>query len=276
MHRQAGKEAAAAENLPLGFTAYYSFDRFLLLSPSYVLDCRGNPYRRLSATLLLGCRGAFEIEAGDGPALRTRAVLIAPGVPRRRVMARDCDLAIIDLTMQTAEFELFKPLMAGAQMVELPFERLAPTLPPLWQGHAATLPAAEVRTRIGTVVKALCGRAAPPRRLDPRILRAMELIKQLPLPQASVSRLAGQVHLSPSRLRHLFKQEAGVSLAQYARWVAIWRGIALWGRGMPLTEIAHEVGFYDLAHLDHVFYEAFGRSPSSITRPGNARIIRCE
>lgn len=275
MHQQARSQTRHFENLPLGFTAFYSFDRFLLLSPSYVLDCTDNPYRRLSATLLFGCRGPFYIEVGDGLSLTTRAVLIAPGVPRRRVVAEDSDLAIIDLTMQTPEFELFKPLMADAQMVELELGRVAATLPPLWEGYAGNLACSEVQARIGATIAAICGQAPLQRRLDPRIARAMALIKELPLPQATESALAGLLHLSPSRLRHLFTQEAGVSIAHYARWVAIWRAISLWTHGAPLTDIAHQVGFYDLAHLDHAFYEAFGRSPSSIPRPGNARIIRC-
>lgn len=262
--------------LPHGFTAYYSVDRFVLLSPSYLIDCSDHPYSRLSATLLIGCRAPFRIEAGREPPFESRAVLIAPGVPRRRVDAPDCDLAILDFTMLAPEFGRLQPLLHGRDTIELDPACFAPLLPALWEGFAATLPREQLRARVGAVIDAICGPAPPPRGIHPRVARVMQLIQEWPLRQATPAQLASQVHLSPSRLRHLFKQEAGVTLRQYARYVLLWRGISLWLPGAPLTEIAHRTGAYDLAHFDHVFQEAFGRSPSSIIGRGMAKIIRCD
>jgi AraC-like DNA-binding protein len=64
-------------------------------------------------------------------------------------------------------------------------------------------------------------------------------------------------------------------VSHYARWTAVWKAALLWAHGTPFTELAHEVGFYDLAHLDHAFVETFGVNPSTVIDPAAVRLIRC-
>ena len=94
----------------------------------------------------------------------------------------------------------------------------------------------------------------------------MQLVDERPLDEASLSGLAREVGLSESRLRDLFRKTLGCTLSQYARWAAAWKAVHLWKKGMTFTDVAHAVGFHDLAHADHALGETFGMSPSDLSR----------
>ncbi len=258
-----------------GATAYYGNRRFLLLATSFVLDRSSSPYRRLSASLMLACGEPLRLEVGDGLTLTTRVALVAPKVRRRRTVALNSRLAIFDVPIGSPEYAALEPTLQEQQILSLELERFASLLPTLERGFAAPLSCAEVDGLFQSAVHAVTGRRPALRKVDPRIARAIDLIDEVPLDQIRLTRLAKQLSLSPSRLRHLFQTETGCSVTHYARWAAVWKAASLWTRGMPLTEIAHEVGFYDLAHLDHAFVETFGVSPSVVIDPSRIALVRC-
>lgn len=74
--------------------------------------------------------------------------------------------------------------------------------------------------------------------------------------------LAQKVNLSKGRLRHLFRQELGVTIQQY--WIGHRLLVAVkhFNSCTSLTEIAHEAGFADLAHFSRAFRASFGMTPS--------------
>lgn len=63
--------------------------------------------------------------------------------------------------------------------------------------------------------------------------------------------LANMVSLSPSRMAALFKAETGSSVSKYLLWTRLRHAItlSLTEPDKPLTEIAHEIGFYDQAQF---------------------------
>ncbi|MBC7301482.1 MAG: helix-turn-helix transcriptional regulator [Nocardia sp.] len=74
--------------------------------------------------------------------------------------------------------------------------------------------------------------------------------------------LAQRVHLSESRLAHLFSTEVGLPFRAYVRWLRMQRAIRLVAAGRTLTEAAHGAGFADSAHLNRVCHSMFGAAPS--------------
>ena len=96
------------------FTSYYWHRGFLMLAPSFVLERQEKPYRRLSATLMYAAGKPFLIETGEGTITEARAVLIAPKVLRRRIVAVDSDLMICDLSVATPHFDAVASLLCGA------------------------------------------------------------------------------------------------------------------------------------------------------------------
>jgi AraC-like DNA-binding protein len=269
-HGRGGDEARGMK-----FTVYYGTRRFLLLAPTFVLDRSSDPYRRLSVTVLIACREPFQLETGFDSRLTARAAVIAPKVPRRRIMALNSDLLIFDIPIQSPEHVAIEPSLRGEAVLPLDFERFAHLVPAMTKALAGTASCDEVNALFSSVAEAISGMKPVERALDARVEKAMRLIDDIPLNEVSLDTLAERLHLSPSRLRHLFAEETGSTISHYARWAAVWRGVGLWMQGKPLTDIAHEIGFYDLAHLDHAFVEVFGINPSTIIDRQNVTLVRC-
>ncbi|WP_435591427.1 helix-turn-helix transcriptional regulator [Nocardia sp. bgisy118] len=77
-----------------------------------------------------------------------------------------------------------------------------------------------------------------------------------------LAELARAVHLSESRLAHVFSAELGLPFRPYLRWLRMQRAAELLAAGLSLTEVAHEAGFADSAHLTRVCRSMFGAPPS--------------
>ncbi|MFA5939638.1 MAG: AraC family transcriptional regulator [Sinimarinibacterium sp.] len=261
--------------MPL-ITIYYWRQGFVLLAPSFVLDRSKNPYRRLSATLMYASKAPFMLETGEADSLVARAALIAPKVPRRRIVAINSDLLICDLAVVTPEFNALAPLLGAAPVRELDASAFVPLQAELDRMHRGELPAGELQSVIGRMVFAVTGQHPASLPLHPKIAHALQLIDDFPMRTVTLPWLAERVHLSPSRLRHVFTEQVGSSLTHYLRWTAIWKGVWLWARGTPLIEVAEQVGFHDLAHVNRAFNEIFGLNPSFVLKPDQVRPIRCE
>lgn len=260
---------------PAGIKVYYGRRRFLMLTPSYVMDRAEAPYRRLAATLLLASGQPFQLEVDGQPALRTQAALIAPNVLRRRTLATHSNLALFDIPVGTPEYAALEPMLRSESVLPLDIGRFAHLLPMLKRAASEYLPASDVDQLFQMAVEAICGHAPAPLELDARIRQALQLIDQLPFDQATLARLSQCLGMSPSRLRHLFKEQTGCTITHYSRWAAVWRAASLWQQGKTLTGIAHDVGFYDLAHLDRAFNEVFGWNPSTVIDPAFIALTHC-
>ncbi len=248
------------------WTIYYGMRRFLLLAPSFVLEPTV-PYRRLSSTLVLARRNPFLLECSPGETMTTRAALIAPKVQRRRIVAVDADLAIFGLPIG--------PALGTEPVRSLEPERFAHLGAMLDEASFGRLSCEGVDTLFREVTTAILGHDSVPGVTDPRVDAALRLIDEWPFEAVTLDALADRLAISPSRLRHLVKDATGHTVSHYARWTAVWRAISLWTEGRKLTDIAHEVGFHDLSHVDRAFKEMFGLNPSSLIRPEDVTLIRC-
>ncbi|WP_394822243.1 helix-turn-helix domain-containing protein [Pendulispora albinea] len=259
---------------PLRFTVYYGERRFLLLASRLVMEPR-TPYRRIAPTLLLACKEPFWLECGEDITLSTRAALIAPNTWRRRLVAVDSDLAVFELPLHS--------IRATKPAQSLDIESFLSLMPALERALGGSLPCAGLDALFEAAVRAIAGQVPALRggtsgalpAIDPRIERALKLLDELPFDEARLTGLANQLALSPSRFRHLFKEVTGDTVGHYARWAAVWRAVSLWSQGQALSDIVRQVGFPDLAHLDHAFNELFGVNPASVLSPENVTLIHC-
>lgn len=104
-------------------------------------------------------------------------------------------------------------------------------------------------------------RAAP---TDPRITRLIaSLADQLDGP-LSLSHAARDIHLSPSRLRHLFVEQTGMPFKSYVLWRRMMKAVELVARGSGLTDAAHAAGFSDSAHFSRTCRRMFGLPASAL------------
>jgi AraC family transcriptional regulator len=101
---------------------------------------------------------------------------------------------------------------------------------------------------------------------DPRIGRIIDHAATDPdRPLAEIATAAG-VHLSPSRLRHLFVEQTGLAFKTYLLWRRLIRALDAYSQGHSLTESAHAAGFADSAHFSRVFKRTFGLPATTLTR----------
>ena len=168
-------------------------------------------------------------------------------------------------------------LMTG---VLLPFGAFAEDYQNYYRDRGTTLPRAVSSDPMGSPYStgvmmggtALGSTANMPRQArrdhDERVQAALAFIDRHRLEDTSLERVAAAVHLSPDRLRHLFKEQLGCTISHYARTAAVWRALSQWAHGEPLTAVAHDVGFHDYAHSHHAFREMFGFPPSMLKGKG--------
>ena len=107
---------------------------------------------------------------------------------------------------------------------------------------------------------------------DQRIATARSLVTPQFLIEQSqpIRSLATYVHLSPSRFRHLFLSEVGMSVQSYLRGQRLLAALRASAYGVTLTEAAHMAGFSDSAHLTRVCRATFGIPPARIFKNSHA------
>lgn len=259
----------------MGFTIYYGSRRFLLATPSFALERMHQPHRHLMTTLLIARKAPFHLELADGTSVTANAALVAPKIPRRRLIAQDSDLIVLGMPIQSPEFIALQPVFGGASICVLNEDRISALRDVVDAAAAGVTSEDAMKQLFFGVAERISGNTPKERRLDTRVVAAMTELEQLPLCDVSLDALARRCALSASRLRHLFKDELGTTVGHFARWIAVWRAALLWKRGLTLTEIAHAAGFHDLSHMNRSFGEVFGFSPSVLIDRRAVTLVRC-
>ena len=103
--------------------------------------------------------------------------------------------------------------------------------------------------------------------MDRRIDLVIARIEAEPASSWDTPSLAALVNLSPSRFRHLFKQETGTSPAQYLKDVRLRKAeIMLRTSFFSVKQILKQVGLGSNAHFVHDFRKMFGMTPTAYRR----------
>jgi AraC-like DNA-binding protein len=102
--------------------------------------------------------------------------------------------------------------------------------------------------------------------LDPRVVRARELLRSAPIHRLTLGDLAAAVSLSPSRLAHLLRAHLGLPVRRYLLWLRLRDALREIAGGATITCAAHAAGFADAPHLDRTFRRMLGFTPSAALR----------
>ena len=98
--------------------------------------------------------------------------------------------------------------------------------------------------------------------MDPRVRQAINLLSEDLSSNFDCKALAASVNLSQSRLRHLFKDETGLTPAQYLKRLRLERARELLDRSfLRLKEVMPLVGINDESHFVRDFKKAHGLPP---------------
>ena len=115
-------------------------------------------------------------------------------------------------------------------------------------------------------VAALAGPVPPVNDVDPRIDRAIAWVRQRLDASVSLADAAAVAHLSPSRFRHLFVAQTGISFRAYLLWARVETAVGAAMGGQSWTAAAQHAGFADSAHLSRTCRRMFGIAPVTLVR----------
>jgi AraC family transcriptional regulator len=106
--------------------------------------------------------------------------------------------------------------------------------------------------------------------VDPRVAAVLERIRERPDAELDLAQAAAIAHLSPSRFRHLFVAQTGISFRAYLLWARVGYAVARGLAGGSWTEAAQQAGFADSAHLSRTCRRMFGIAPTMLQPEGQA------
>lgn len=115
-------------------------------------------------------------------------------------------------------------------------------------------------------IAVLAGPLPSPSSVDPRIDRVIAWVRQRLDAPLSLKDAASVAHLSPSRFRHLFVAQTGVSFRAYVLWARVETAVGAAMGGQSWTAAAQQAGFADSAHLSRTCRRMFGIAPVTLIR----------
>jgi AraC-like DNA-binding protein len=100
---------------------------------------------------------------------------------------------------------------------------------------------------------------------DPRLAIILQSIRQeVSADYAQRNVLAQQIALSESRFSHWFREQTGLPLRSYRKWLRLIVALEAMLDGSSAVDAAHAAGFSDQAHFSRTFLAMFGVTPHSL------------
>jgi len=160
---------------------------------------------------------------------------------------------------------LAQTLFAGSELVRLEAAAIIPHLAPLRHTFDRCL-APDALLRAGQAAVEAMAPHPQGRLPDARVQRIIDHAAAHLDEPLTLSGAAQGIHLSPSRLRHLFVEQTGLAFKTYLLWLRLVRAVHLYSEGQSLTEAAHGAGFSDSAHFSRIFRRTFGLPATTLAR----------
>jgi AraC-like DNA-binding protein len=101
---------------------------------------------------------------------------------------------------------------------------------------------------------------------DSAIQPARDYIQACYAQKLSLDALAQTCHLSPYHFQRVFVEHMGLSPHDYLMHTRIRHSKSLLRQGMPLADVAQDVGFVDQSHFTHSFKRIVGLTPGYFAR----------
>ncbi|HSW20831.1 MAG TPA: AraC family transcriptional regulator [Ramlibacter sp.] len=225
------------------------------------------PHSHYAIQLVMGAPTGLRVQFGRHGEWQTCAAALVPSRATHSIDVNACDMsAVLFIEPETPEGRALSARLQGK--LEL--------LDADTMGAAASrLDLAWRREKSYDAVSAVCHQlvqdlsgATFRQPSDPRVIAAVEYIRERVDQSVSLAELATAANLSPSRFRHLFVEQTGMPLRTYVLWRRLLHVWALLMRGETLSAAAHAAGFADSAHLSRTARTMFGLAPSALQMKG--------
>ena len=255
---------------------YYRSRSILLLAPTLFLGPGDKTHKRKCVRLIIGCSGQVTAGFNDGQSIEGRVLLLGDDIGLREIKGIAADVALVDFSPATAEYQALEKHLGGRPFQVLDFAPFTDLAPRFLQGYDGSIECRTLGEMQEQATKLVTGGYIEPLVYDSRILKALRVINELPLGDISLAVLSRAVNLSADRFRHLFKESTGCTVSQYARQTALWRALNLiTQQGYTITAASHALGFHDVSHFYRVYSDMFGISLSERSNPRKFKRVRC-
>lgn len=227
------------------------------------VDC----HRHAAPAVVVGLDADIRFEAAGCPPVRARGAFIAPGV--KHALAVGGQEALVVYLEPGSDWARAVIRACGDASLKAvgraePWMTLAQVLSASSENTTACLAALSV------ALDAML-RTGAHETHDQRIAQVLACCRKGEAEDES--RLAAQLCLSGSRLRHLFVSDTGTTLSRFRLWCRMRRAVLGAMVGLSMTEAAMESGFFDSAHFSRSFKDMFGVSPSMILADPSLHVI---
>ena len=189
-------------------------------------------------------------------------------MPHRPHQFDGCGGAVAQLFVEpeTAHGRALLAHYATSGIADLARDTVQALVSPLRTAYAARADDEALAAMARHAIAALAGPVSSSGSVDPRIGRAIAWLRQRLDSPVSLKDAAGVANLSPSRFRHLFAAQTGVSFRAYLLWARVEAAVGAAMSGQSWTAAAQEAGFADSAHLSRTCRRMFGIAPASLIR----------
>ena len=225
------------------------------------------PHAHYAIQLVIGAPDGLRVQFGRRGDWQQAAAALVPSRATHTIDVSACDWsAVVFIEPETHEGRALaarlqgQPELLGADTVQA----IAPSLARAWRvdRNADAVMALFMRW-----IEELA-RTEHREPSDPRVLQAVDYIRQRVGHPVSLEEVAACASLSPSRFRHLFVEQTGMPLRTYVLWRRMLHVWALIMQGETLSGAAHAAGFADSAHLSRTSRTMFGLPPSAMRMRG--------
>jgi AraC family transcriptional regulator len=227
---------------------------------------RGDLHRHHALQITLPLDGAVRLRTSGAEPWTDFEGAVVSSEQQHQFDGCERSVAQIFVEPETAAGAALLARCAGRPILALTRAQVAALAGPLFARFASTRADAPMIEAATTVLAAFAGSSEPSPRADARIVRVKALLKERVQSAPTLAELAASVHLSPSRLRHLFAAQARSSFRAYLLWLRLQKALAAFNRGGNWTQAAHAAGFADSAHLSRTFRRMFGVSPVMLVK----------
>jgi AraC family transcriptional regulator len=212
----------------------------------------------------------LRLATADGEWREHRGALVPPHLPHR---FDGCGqrVAMLFVEPETAHGRAVLDRCGSSSISDLAADIVEALVAPLRSAYVAGASKEELIALGQSAVAAFAGHVPADSAVDPRIGRAIAWVRGRLDAPISLSGAAAIAHLSPSRFRHLFGAQTGVSFRAYVLWARVATAMSAGMNGQSWTAAAQDAGFADSAHLSRTCRRMFGIAPAALveeTVPG--------
>lgn len=226
-----------------------------------------SPHSHYAIQLVIGAPTGLRVQFGRRGPWQSCLAALVPSRATHSIDVADCQwAAVLFIEPETSEGKALAARLRG-ELEVLDIDSAAMGAERLYRAWNTEKSPGAVKAVCLELVREI-SQTAPREPSDPRVLAAVEYIRQRVDQAVSLNEVAEAAKLSPSRFRHLFVQETGMPLRTYVLWRRLLHVWTLLMQGETLSTAAHAAGFADSAHLSRTARSMFGLAPSALQMNG--------